>query len=90
MVIGIDNMFDLGNLFFNELVGDVMLGILLGLFIVWFLSVAFKMPKEASLSLSILWILIVFIYTQLNILIVFVTLFVGVLFYYTLSKLINK
>lgn len=90
MAIGKDNMFDFGNLLVNEISGDVIIAMVLGLIVTVFLAVKYKMPLEAIIIIIVLFLLVFYIYVELSIIIVFVVLFIGTLFYYTVSKMINR
>lgn len=83
--------FDIGDIFINELVGDINLFIILSLALLWWLAIKNKMPYQAPLLLSILWLSGIFIYnTGLEVIWVFVVLFVGAIFYYQISKILRR
>lgn len=87
----INNYLDFYDIFFNELMGDIFLGIIIGLIIVWFLSSKFKMPYQLSILFGLLWMMIVFAAnTGYTIIWVFVVLIVGAMFYYAVNKLISR
>lgn len=88
-MINQSNVFDLYDIFVNELVGDVVLTIIIALVLVWFLSIKARMPLEVSLLFGVLILVIFFAETQLLIIWVFVVLIIGALFYYTLNKIMR-
>ncbi len=81
-----DNFFDLWDIFANELIGDVWLFIILGLILIWFLSIKFKMPYQLSVLFGMLWLVIIFAETQIYIIWVFVVLYIGTSFYFMYSR----
>lgn len=87
MAIDNTNYLDLGNIFFNELIGDVFLGVIVGLFFIVFISAKSKLHSEVTLLICALWIAAVFAYdTGLLILWIFVVLLSAITFYYSFSK----
>ena len=85
-MINQSNFLDLYDVFVNELIGDVNLAIILGLIVIWFLTIKAKMPYQLSILFGVFWLIIMFAETNLIIIWVFVVLFVGTSFYYMLSK----
>ena len=81
-----EDVFDLYNILVNELAGDVWIAIILGLIIVWLMSIRFKMPYELSILFGLLWMTIMFSETFIIIIWVFVVLIAGLLFYYAIAK----
>ncbi len=85
------NIFDLQDVIFNELVGDVMLTVIIGLVAVLFLSIKFKCPYQVSLLLGLLWLMVVFAGNMgLMIIWVFIVLAVGTMYYYGIAKIIRR
>ena len=85
------NYFDLGNLWFNELIGDFWLGVFIGLIIVVIVCIKAKIPYPVTIMLSMIWIGAAFSYnTTALILWVFMVLFAGVVIYYSIGKFISK
>lgn len=85
------NYFDFGNLWFNELVGDFWLGTFIGLIVVVIACIKIKTPYPVTIMLCMLWIGAVFSYnTTALILWVFLVLFVGTVFYYSMGKFISR
>lgn len=80
--------FDLYQVLVNELVGDVWLSILLAFVLIMFLTIKLKMSMQLAVVFGLLFLSIMFAEVQGGFLIiwVFVVLFVGVLFYFTVSK----
>ena len=81
-----EDVFDLYNILVNELAGDVWIAIILGLIIVWLMSIKLKMPYELSILFGLLFVTIMFSETFIIILWVFVVLIAGLLFYYAMTK----
>jgi len=81
------NIFDLQDVIFNELVGDVMLTVILGLIVVLLLSIKSKVPYQVSVLLGLLWLMMVFAGNMsLMIIWVFTVLIVGAIAYWFISK----
>lgn len=90
-MIDATNYLDLGNLFFNELIGDVMLALFVGYILIAILGANSKFTWQVMALHCLLWTCIVFAFnTGLLVLWVFAVLIAGVSFYYTMSKLINR
>jgi len=85
----VSNYFNLYDIFVNELIGDVMLAIIFFLVVLWFMSIRAKMPYQLSILFGLLLLAIFFAETQILIIWVFVVLAVGLMFYYTINKLIR-
>ena len=79
--------FDLYHILVNELFGDVWLAIIGFLILILFLSIRYKMPFEVTIMFTLLFLAIMFAQTFIYILWVFLVLIVGLLFYYTMSKI---
>ena len=91
-MINQSNFFDLGDVIVNELVGDVWLTVIVGLILTLYLSIKAKMPMQVTILLSALWLLVMFAgYTVgLWIIWVYLVLFIGVLYYYIISKAFKR
>ena len=91
-MINQSNFFDLGDVIVNELVGDVWLTVIVGLILTLYLSIKAKMPMQVTILLSVLWLLVMFAgYTVgLWIIWVYLVLFIGVLYYYIISKAFKR
>ncbi len=81
---------DLYDIFFNEIVGDLVLGIIIGLLLIWINSAKQNMSLQLSLFFAILFLSIVFLETRMAFLWLLVVTAVGVTFYYKLSKLVSR
>ena len=78
------NLYDI---FFNEIVGDILLGVIAGLIILWIASIKRNMSLQLTLFFGILWLCVVFIgNTGLIIVWVLAVMAVGYTFYYNLAK----
>ena len=88
----VENVFDIYNIVVNELVGDIWLTVILGLFLTMFVAIKLKMPMQIGLMLSVLWLIIMFAGASTNLLIiwVYVVLFAGTFFYYSLSRAFKR
>jgi len=85
------NYLDFRILYFNDLIGDVWLGILVGILLVVLWSLKNKMPLEVTIMFILLFLFIVFAeFTQLIIIWTLVGLFIGGLFYYVIKKMIER
>ena len=86
------NYFDFYDIFVNELIGDIWLFILLGLIIIWFLTLKMNLPYQLLLLLGVLWIGIVFstVFDTLILFWVFAILGIGVLWYYAINRSIRR
>lgn len=91
-MINQSNFFDLKDIIVNELVGSVMLTVILGLILTWYLSIKAKMPIQVSILLCMLWLVTMFAGYTVNLMIIwiYVVLFVGVFFYYTISRAFKR
>ena len=90
MVQNISNIFDLHDIFINELVGDPFLTIIIALILIWFLAVKSRMPLELSLLFGLLALAIFYVeMPDLIFLWVFVVLIIGGMFFYTIAKAVN-
>ncbi len=85
-----NNFFDLWDIFVNELIGDVWLTIFIGLIVIFVLSIKFKMPFELTSSFGLLWIMVAFATTFMEILWVLAILTSSGFFFYQLIKTINE
>ncbi len=81
-----NNYFDLFDIFVNELIGDIWLAIIIGIIVMFFLSIKFKLPYQVSVLLCLLWLMIVFAATFLDIIWVFIILTIAFLFYYRIKQ----
>ena len=81
-----EDVFDLYNILVNELAGDVWIAIIVGLILVWWMSIKMKMPYELSILFGLLFLAVMFSETFIIILWVFVVLIAGVLFYSAVTK----
>ncbi len=84
------NVFDIYDVVVNELVGDVWLTNILGLLVVLFVGIKSKIPYQVSILLGMLWLLIMFAETNILIIFVYVLLFIGTFFYYTISRAFKR
>jgi hypothetical protein len=89
--LNVNNFFDLGDLFFNELMGSVWLAVLVGLLFVFILAIKKKIPLEVTLMLGMLWLMVCISYSiGLSILWIFLVLVIGAIFYYQTTKALNR
>ena len=86
-----ENFLDLHDVIFNELIGDIWLTIIIGLIVIFFLSIRFKMPFEQFIIFGVLWLSIMFAaYTGMIIIWVFIGLIIGLIFYYAMAKAMKR
>lgn len=79
-------VFDIWNIFVNEIIGDVWLTILILLIITNISAVKSKMPFRVIVLFDILVLAAVVAQTNLTIIWVFLGLFVGIQFYLVVAK----
>ena len=90
-MIDATNYLDLGNLLFNELIGDVMLALFVGYIIIGIVGANNRFTWQVMALHALLWTCIVFAFsTGLIVLWAFAALIAGVSFFYPLSKLIGR
>jgi hypothetical protein len=82
----ISTYFDIWPIFANEIVGDTVLFLIIVILGIFILSSKFKIPYQVSILISLLFGLIAYAETGMQILLVFVILIIGVMFYYRLYK----
>jgi len=90
MTITQSNYLDIGNLFFNEIVGSVFLGYILVLAIIVFLSIKFRVPNTAMFALIVIWSMISAQYAFNDAIITIVVLLAGLVIYLVYSKMIKR
>jgi len=90
--MNITNYFDLEDVLVHELVGSVWLFVFLGIIIIWYAAIKSKLNFEIPLIASILFsgICVSIAYNELLILWFMVVMFTGFMFYYGVSKMIQK
>lgn len=84
--------FDLYDVWVNELVGDILLFVIVGLLVVIYLSIKTNMPYQLTILFSSLWVLVVFSVATETLLIMYILtiLVIGGGFYYIYSKLLRR
>lgn len=83
--------FDLQDIYFNELMGDIWLGVLIGVFVITLVCTQKKIPLPVTIMLNIIWLSTVFAaYTGLTLIWVLVVLGVGILSFFLISKAIRR
>ncbi|KKN76069.1 hypothetical protein LCGC14_0374590 [marine sediment metagenome] len=85
-----NNFFDLWDIFVNELIGDVWLTIFIGLIVIFVLAIKFKMSFELTSSFGLLWIMVAFASTFMEILWVLAILASSAFFFYNATKALNE
>ena len=80
------NYLDFYDLLVNELIGDVMLFILLGLVLLWVFATKLQVPVGATAIMSIVFIGMVLTVAFSNIWYVMTVFIVGAVFYLALSR----
>lgn len=74
----------------NELIGDIWLLLIVGLFATWYLVLKGKIGYKVGTMLSIIWLSIFFAQTNEILVWIIVVLAAGLTFYFTWSKAIRK
>lgn len=83
-------IFDVNDLLVNEVIGDSILFVFVGLIVIWIVSLKSKAPYQIPILLSVLWIGICYTITNsIAILWFLAVMLVGFIFYYGISKIIN-
>ncbi|KKN26855.1 hypothetical protein LCGC14_0870600 [marine sediment metagenome] len=90
MVADTSKFLDLWDIWVNELIGDVWLFIFLGVVVISYLSIKAKFSMQLTILLNILFLIIVFVKSNLVILWVFILLGIGIIFYFFYQKNIIK
>ncbi len=84
------NVFDIYDVIVNELVGDVWLTVILGLLVVLIIAIKSNIPYQVSILFGLIWMIVMFSETNFMIIWVYVVLFAGTFFYYSLSRAFKK
>ena len=90
MVADTSKFLDFWDIWVNELIGDVWLFIFLGVVVISYLSIKAKFSMQLTILLNILFLIIVFVKSNLVILWVFILLGIGIIFYFFYQKNIIK
>ncbi len=86
MTITSNNYFDLYNLFVNELIGDLWLAVIIGLIIIFVISLKSRVPHEVNVLFAVLWLSIIYATSFIDNIWVLLVMFVGLIFYYRMNK----
>lgn len=89
-MINPNNVFDLWDIFVNELIGSVGLTIILGLIVIWFIGVKLRMPFEVQFMFGLIFLSIIYTESRIFLIWVFVVLIIGLLFYYAVNKAMKR
>jgi len=84
------NYLDLGNIIFNELFGSVILALFVGITVIAYLSLQHRAPIEVTITLIIAFCLMVIGYAYDVLLLALIVLFIGVLGYVSMSKVVKR
>ena len=85
------NYLDIGNLFFNEIVGDFILGLIVGILVIVIVGSKFKFHSEVMIGFCVIWIAACVTYNPAYIVAWMLSvLAISALFYYTISKLLSR
>ena len=82
--------FNLYNIFFNEVIGDVFYGILISFGLLIINSLKFRVPYVAIMMLMVLLALVLYIITEIRWMYVLAGLVVGIIAYSAINKGIQK
>ncbi len=85
-----ENYFDFYDILFNQIIGDVWLGLIVGLLVWTILGIKAKMPMPIIFIFDALWLIIVSVETEIWVIYVYTIFFLGVLFYYMISSFIGR
>lgn len=90
MVVNQFNYLDLPHLFFNELVGDVMLGFFVGLIVILYIGIKHNVGGHAMIGFSILWSFAVVSYHTNELVLAIIGVIVSLLYYGAVSKYMTR
>jgi len=90
MTITQDNYLDVFNLFINEFVGDVFLFLIIGLVLIGFLALKFRLPIEVVVFVVLVFIGGVMSYVFNSLAWMLILIIVGGIIYSLLPKLISR
>ncbi len=82
--------FDFKDIYFNELIGDVWLGVFIGILLILIICIKNRIPANVIILLETIWLGAVFAATNLLIIWAYMVLVVGIIAYYTISKIIQR
>ncbi len=85
-----NNFFDLWDIFVNELIGDVWLTIIIGIIVLIFLSLKFRIPYEVTTVFAVIWLSIAYAATLIKSVWVILVLLVAGLFFYRVSQILER
>lgn len=86
----VNNFLDLKDILINELVGDTMLFVIVGIVLIWIVALRFKMPMEVAALMTAFFVLILGFTTNLLILKVLVVLAIAVIFYMMYARYLRR
>lgn len=87
-MVDITNYLNVYDVLINEVIGDIWLAVIVGIVLIVFASVNFKMPFQLTIMSCLLWLSIIFAAnTGLTVIWVFVVMIAGLMFYYGITKL---
>ena len=89
-MVNIEHFFDLYDVFVNELIGDLLLFLVVGLVIIWLVCIYYKIPFQGAMMLSVLFCSMVVGYTFDVRIWIMVLLIVGVFFFYAVARAIRR
>lgn len=90
MVVNQFNWLDFPNLFFNELIGSVGLGFLIGLALILWFGIKSNVGGHAIIGFSILWSFAVVSYQYNSLILSIIGLMVAMLYYGVMSKYMTR
>jgi len=85
-----DLFLDFWDIFVNEIVGDVIIFVILGIALITIFAIKGKIPTSVAYMLDILFVSIVVAHTANNTMWIFIITIIGVIAYYPLSKFIRR
>jgi len=85
-----NQFFDFFNLYFNEIIGNTVLGVGIGFIIIVIAGLRFNMPQQVIRVFVGLWALVVAFYVNLLILYIVVLLIYGYWFYLALANRMER
>ena len=90
MAIDESNYLNLWDVLVNELIGDPVLAFIVGLILIFLVTIRYKIPEEVVTLFALLWGAAFFAETGLRLIWVMIGLIVGLTFYYMINKKINR
>ena len=90
MTVTQDNYLDFGNLLMNEIIGSTFLFIMLGLVVIGYVTLRYRLSIEVALFMSFLWAGAITSYAYNSLLWMIMSIVIATIIYMVLPKLVGK